>query len=98
MLNNFKGKKQKSANLLFFTNSSPYGFVRKMMKKLGVPARIYLSLEGKSFISKISGLGELQVPSPKVFIPLWSSLGWMKNWQLIVLGTGSGKDLLPALN
>lgn len=33
MLNNFKDKKQEAANLLFFTNSSPYGFVHQISKK-----------------------------------------------------------------
>lgn len=33
MLNKSKGKKEKSANLLFFTNSSPYGFVHQIMNK-----------------------------------------------------------------
>lgn len=78
MLNNFKDKKREAANLLFFTNSSPYGFVHQIIFFLKVCFCLDMPVLGMGILYiKNSGLRELQVPSPKVLIPLWS---WLKNW------------------
>lgn len=67
--------RNKNQQIYYFSQTQAHVVLfTKLWTKMYVPAWICLSLEGKSFISKNSGLRELQVPSPKC--SFHSGAGW----------------------
>lgn len=72
------------------------------MKKVCVPSQVDIFVLRRDTLHiKKPGTQRVLTAIPQngyCIFKIWRSLGWSKNWRLIVLGTRSLKDLLPALN